>query len=67
MTNPAYLPAIQAATGHPTGLIERTLAEAEKGLTPLKFPGSMQYEIWICYLALRAFEGYGQTDKTITA
>ena len=51
-----YVAAIQAATGYSVTLIETTLETAVKGIVPLKYPGSHEWDVWICYLALRAYE-----------
>ena len=40
-----YVSAIQAATGYSVTLIETTLETAVKGIVPLKFPGSVQWDI----------------------
>jgi len=40
-----YVSAIQAATGYSVTLIETTLETAVKGVIPLKFPGSHEWDI----------------------
>ena len=60
-----YLAAIHAATGYSAGMIESTITDGERGLKPIKLPGSMAWDIWICYKAIRAFEnGYERENES---
>lgn len=55
MTN--YTAAIQSATGYSAQQIETVLTNYLKdNIEPVKFPGSVQWDIWICYLAIKAYE-----------
>ena len=58
-----YIDAISAATGHSSTQIETVLNNyLQDNIEPMKFPGSVQWDIWICYLAIRAYERQANTD-----
>ena len=51
-----YVEAVHTVTKYSRELIERTIADAEKGMPPVKFPGSMIWEIWQAYQAIKEYE-----------
>jgi len=51
-----YIKAIRKVTHYSEKLIRQTIEMGDKGIEPLRLPGSMQWDIWIIYQGIREYE-----------